>query len=778
MNSVDPPGQFHTAKPNNKKGRCGRKPVACAECKRSKLKCEGGNYPCSACKKRGCEEICPHGTLNPTKSTTHLKDKNERLQSFLRKQRKREKELEAALRDAHGFLSSTPHPLLLPEGSPFNPSAINSDNAGDTGYTDPDIDGLLDSFGSLTIDNKGQTSYHGSSSTVEHMLRTIVPREVEESASPNSPVDSNVLPPYVVTLSNAFPYGTMVQNDARRDILDLLPDEETATILTDIYFGSASSIFPPVDESEFRASVLQEIYMYGKRKEVEKICYHKLSALFLVLGFGAYYKDVSMDIEIRREKADWYSQLSRAAMSIEGTVYKTNVWTVATFLILVQFSTSIEWRKSDERWTISGFIVHDSEAQNRRALYWESILVEHWIAIAYGRPSGFDVTFADCRFAHDMEPSFLESGESELGFKAYNHRIFAFFISRIVVHIFSTRPTNYSELLRIEQSFREFKCPRALCCPTTAFRQYYASVYFKECTLLYAHRRYVVRALKLNRSDPLQTKYHQSILGSLQSANILLGTLRSLLGVHMKIVSRVAFFWTSAFSALFVLGSLVYVSPHCGIVKEALEAFESGVQMFEAHREKDKLGQLSIDLLVKLRNHIRNLLVGMIRQGPSSVDSKTEVAITLIQLLEGGSGLVNTEKFFSLRGASPESEGSTDSSTAGSPTTDRQVPGIGVYTNEYGPYDSVELPITHYPTYVPDDQENTYMYTYVNVVYDQSQYYSPEYYSAPRWGAGWSETAASTQPMAEIPDVSPVVDNIAWQALYTEYYNQTTYVSA
>ena len=97
--------------------------------------------------------------------------------------------------------------------------------------------------------------------------------------------------------------------------------------------------------------------MYGRQKEVEKICYHKLSALFLVLGFGAYYKDVSMDIEIRREKADWYSQLSRAAMSIEGTVYKTNVWTVATFLILVQFSTSIEWRKSDERWTISGFIV-------------------------------------------------------------------------------------------------------------------------------------------------------------------------------------------------------------------------------------------------------------------------------------------------------------------------------------------------------------------------------------------------------------------------------------
>ena len=111
--------------------------------------------------------------------------------------------------------------------------------------------------------------------------------------------------------------------------------------------------------------------------------------------------------------------------------------------ILGYFFNTISLDLDPSHWGLS-----DSEAQNRRALYWESILVEHWIvgsssfsnksqykltcnvwqAIAYGRPSGFDVTFADCRFAHDMEPSFLESGESELGCEPH---------SQIIVNILS-----------------------------------------------------------------------------------------------------------------------------------------------------------------------------------------------------------------------------------------------------------------------------------------------------------------------------------------------------
>ncbi|KAI0078655.1 hypothetical protein K474DRAFT_863161 [Panus rudis PR-1116 ss-1] len=38
--------------------------VACAECRRSKLKCDR-YVPCSACVRRGCSAICPDGALEP-----------------------------------------------------------------------------------------------------------------------------------------------------------------------------------------------------------------------------------------------------------------------------------------------------------------------------------------------------------------------------------------------------------------------------------------------------------------------------------------------------------------------------------------------------------------------------------------------------------------------------------------------------------------------------------------------------------------------------------------
>lgn len=42
-----------------------------------------------------------------------------------------------------------------------------------------------------------------------------------------------------------------------------------------------------------------------------------------------------------------------------------------------------------------------------------------------------------------------------------------------------------------------------------------------------------------------------------------------------------------------MLGSLVYVCPECRIAKQALQAFEDGVNMFIAFRHKDKSGTFS-----------------------------------------------------------------------------------------------------------------------------------------------------------------------------------------
>ncbi|KZP23740.1 hypothetical protein FIBSPDRAFT_444664 [Athelia psychrophila] len=45
--------------------------LSCAECRRSKIKCDR-IFPCQSCIRRGCDNICPDGTLAPSKGTTYV----------------------------------------------------------------------------------------------------------------------------------------------------------------------------------------------------------------------------------------------------------------------------------------------------------------------------------------------------------------------------------------------------------------------------------------------------------------------------------------------------------------------------------------------------------------------------------------------------------------------------------------------------------------------------------------------------------------------------------
>ena len=80
--------------------------------------------------------------------------------------------------------------------------------------------------------------------------------------------------------------------------------------------------------------------------------------------------------------------------------------------------------------------------------------------------------------------------------------------------------------------------------------------------LLYIHRRFVARAINLNRLEPLKTKYGASVMAAYRSACLLLSALRSLHGRHPKTTYRQNFFWSGAFSACV---SIPYCFPHSRI---------------------------------------------------------------------------------------------------------------------------------------------------------------------------------------------------------------------
>jgi hypothetical protein len=139
----------------------------CRLLNRSRLKCDR-NTPCSSCVRRGCPSICPDGTLVTGKgtrfiflagqgriisvacirfilsNTQELHNKIEALQSRI-------KELEAALALLQSKVTSEPHPLLTRSLKAATEGLASKDNGTD------DEEDLVDTFGSLTIDTKGET---------------------------------------------------------------------------------------------------------------------------------------------------------------------------------------------------------------------------------------------------------------------------------------------------------------------------------------------------------------------------------------------------------------------------------------------------------------------------------------------------------------------------------------------------------------------------------------------------------------------------------------------
>jgi len=162
------------------------------------------------------------------------------------------------------------------------------------------------------------------------------------------------------------------------------------------------------------------------------------------------------------------------------------------------------------------------EAERRRILFWELYTWDSWTSIVYGRPPSLDIRYTDCRFPEDKEGIIGSNGEPEYGYQAWKYRFAAAGLSQIVTHIFGMKSHDYASLLELDRNLRRIQLPASLqsptsvdgelqngkmwsTCPQKALMQY-SAVCAKESVLLYVHRRFFARALRLNPKNPLETK--------------------------------------------------------------------------------------------------------------------------------------------------------------------------------------------------------------------------------------------------------------------------------
>ncbi|KAG2157850.1 uncharacterized protein EDB93DRAFT_1078285 [Suillus bovinus] len=577
--------------------------MSCAECRRSKLKCDRV-FPCQSCIRRGCANICPEGTLSATKGNKVLMVHAQRLSDQVKTMTGRIKELEEALHESQksNRAGSGPHPLLqTPSQSHEHPAELPEVRT----IYDDEVHNVSESIGSLSIDTDGRTKYRGESVGSEVRQPILVPG----SHTPQQSVDPKYLglPFEIIDLCNAYPFGLRDSQYTKFLFLPFLPSYERALHLMELYYRNVAWMFDPIVRDDFMTNILSPLYGHTGSPNVDNIHSHRLSVFFIVLASGSLYEQSSSS----KVLAEQYHALSRAALSLDPIYQDATCATVQALFMTFGHIYQSDRANNECRWLLLGVVARvaqliglqrdnagwdlgQEEIQRRRILFWEIYSVDAWTSIINGRPPALSINHTDCWFPEDLDPMIKPSGAIEMGWHAWKFRYSASCLGISVHHVFNTRVPSYSALLELDRKIRKFDLPSHLQSPMEASEvgrawspeapkamQQYAALCHKEANLMYIHRSWFVQAFREAPANPLQHKYAPSVLAVYRSACRLISSLNGLYRVHSQPTDQTWFFWSAIFSACIVLGAIVVDSPQCTLASNALQELDRGMVLYE-----------------------------------------------------------------------------------------------------------------------------------------------------------------------------------------------------
>ncbi|THU99159.1 hypothetical protein K435DRAFT_828264 [Dendrothele bispora CBS 962.96] len=563
--------------------------LSCAECRRSKLKCDR-KFPCQACIRRGCANICPDGALAATKGNKILIQTTQRLSDQIKTLQARVRELEAAL----GQNSSNPHPATsLPE-----PPGQEYDELYEKGLQD-----LSSSIGSLSIGSDGQAQYHGESAASEY-LQNLLPFEHDESEDRQEP-EENALPYELIELMNAFPFGLKDCSYNKYLLIPYLPMQNRAMQLVDLYYKEVAWMYDPISRSDLTNTILGPIYHNDGMVSLDGVHSHHIAAFFSVLAAAVMFEPDPSSPGLARR----YFALAKAALSLDPITQEATCATIQAMFTMVRYYYNSDRASNEMRWMLmglctrialriglhrdsSGWNLNYEEQQRRRRLFWELYTYDAWTSVVNGRPPVTMIQHTDCRFPDDIEPHTKPNGETELGFHAWKYRYSASCLSISVQYFFSARRQSYAAVLDLDAKIRKFPIVSHLQSPVAASEagrswspdpvkamQQYCVVCERESDLLYLHRSYFVQALQ-QKVDILQHEYTPSVLAIYRSACRLITSLKGLYPNHPEPTSKCWFFWSGILSSCIILGAIVIQAPGCPLAPNALREFENALPFY------------------------------------------------------------------------------------------------------------------------------------------------------------------------------------------------------
>ncbi|KAI6020864.1 hypothetical protein PISMIDRAFT_466599 [Pisolithus microcarpus 441] len=326
----------HAQETEQKRNTGGR---SCAECSRLKIKCDK-RIPCQSCQRRGCETLCPNGSLPTGEGTRSIVAATEHLHCQLADKNEQIRQLKDALSKCHARHSTEPHPLLRP--------GVLEASQGENHVGPPFAEDLAtiehtpELVGTPSISGSGASRFSGPMGG-SHCLSMVDNVPSQDFADRPSDItrdfESSGLPREISRFTPAFlsvpGHSTL---NVETLINDRLPTWERARYLTKTYLEQAIPLFQSVSKDQISSELLPAYYVDGVPHVTQLGNPHQAGLLFLIFAI-AISLDPNYGPGNLEAEAELYHEVVRATICFPSVIAKPSLETIQALHLLSIYNT-------------------------------------------------------------------------------------------------------------------------------------------------------------------------------------------------------------------------------------------------------------------------------------------------------------------------------------------------------------------------------------------------------------------------------------------------------
>ncbi|KAI0826144.1 hypothetical protein BC629DRAFT_1690247 [Irpex lacteus] len=617
-----------------KEARRSRGEIACAECRRLKVRCNR-QIPCATCVARGCAALCPNGTLPPGDNSRFVSQATDHLQRRITKMAERMRALEDALAIAQAAESSQPHSLLAVEPEDVEIDVSMTFDEGETSSAES----ITESFGTLHIDEKERTvRYFGTSGGSESLL-------INNSSAPSSPVPglhqdvgpidlrALGLPKEIDSFFYAFPLAPMATptTPMRQIIESYLPTWDRAESLGRTMLDSMSWMISVVSLRQFTHELMPYVYFNkgGTGNAPDRSPYrgpHGLALFLSVLAIGSL---ADPSLPPYNADAQRYYVLAVVALGLDPILERHSLSTVKTLHLLSIYSgmsgTEANMANSYALLNLACKVaqwiglhvdpthwdMRDEDVYDRRCCYWGLLQGDLWQSIYSGRPSALVTNLGDCKIPSDDDEDRFQQGEYTAGFGIWGFQYSQECLVPALKLLVAPKQPTYESVLELDKKIRSLHPDgdeMFMDSPSHGmFMRWFVRSHYRELIILTLHRSFFAQALALKPTDPLDTPYKYSFRSAYEAACAILRSTSHAFKRKPEILSRVWMTWTFAFSSAVIVGAVASRCENLDIQPSPIRSLQSACSLFEQASKTNSRAAAALPVLLNMREKAMHL---------------------------------------------------------------------------------------------------------------------------------------------------------------------------